>query len=296
MKSAIYLLGAFFMTTVGFGAERRYAESVAMTGHAEDAATTFDVRIARFPEQNRGTLWFYAYVNGRQYSLVDEHVQLLTEATTPVAQADVTFSLTGSSSASLAGRDRYSANMTGHLQARGMLHPQAHPEPGQGEIPVEIEASFTAGHTPINVRAGRIEVMGRVRGTVRIDGQQVHIDLPGKWHEQTGERPSFAPAFTYLFLQGEERGLMATRHARGAWGYVFQDGVITDITALEIAPYGQPKREFTATLFDGSMIDGTATIVREVSVPIEGKRRPGATVVVDSDIGHLMGVLNDWRP
>ncbi len=284
------------MTTVSFGAERHYAESVAMTGHAEDAATTFDVRIARFPDQSRGTLWFYAYIHGRQYSLVDEQVQLLTDAVTPVGESDVAFAVTGSSSASLAGENRYSMSMTGHLLASGMLHPQAHPEPGRGDIPVELEASFTAEHTPINVRAGRIEVMGRVRGTIRIDDQPFELDLPGKWHEQTGERPSFAPAFTYLFVQGEDRGLMATRHERGAWGYVFRDGTATEVTGMEIAPYGQLERAFTATLSDGSTLNGTATVVREVSVPIEGKRRPGATVIVDSDIGHMVGVLNDWRP
>lgn len=296
MKATMCLLWVLSMTTSSFGAERDYAESVAMSGHAEDAATTFDVRIARFPGRNSGTLWFYVYLNGHHYSLVDENVTLLTNTITPVSQADATFELTGSSTAILSGRNRYNPEMTGRLQAQGLLHPLAHPEPGQGEIPVEIDGAFVAEHTPINVRSGRIEVMGRVRATLRIDGEPFDLDLPGKWHEQTGERPGFAPAFTYLFLQGERRGLMTTRHAGGAWGYFFQDDVIRDVVALEIEPYGQSVRDFTATLSDGTTVQGSARIVREVSVPIEGKRRPGATVVVESGVGRMVGVLNDWRP
>ena len=115
-------------------------------------------------------------------------------------------------------------------------------------------------------------------------------------HEQTGERPSFAPAFTYLFLQGDGSGLMATRHARGAWGYLFSDGQTTPVTGLELEPYGQPVRRFAASLEDGRTVTGTARIVREVSVPIEGARRPGAAVLAESDIGPLVGVLNDWQP
>ena len=73
---------------------------------------------------------------------------------------------------------------------------------GVGDVPVSIEAQFVAEHVPINVRKGRIEVMGRVQGNITIDGKTVALDLPGKWHEQTGARASFAPSFTYLFVQG----------------------------------------------------------------------------------------------
>jgi len=213
-----------------------------------------------------------------------------------VQQADVAFAVTGESAASLQGVARYQSDMRGTLQARAKLHATAHPEPGTGTIPVEISASFTAEHTPINVRPGRLEVMGRVQGTVHINGVPHAINLPGKWHEQTGVRPSFAPAFTYLFVQGRQRGLMTTRHAGGAWGYVFRDGQTEAVTAMDIEPYGQPQRRFTATLENGEQIEGRAQVLREVSVPIEGKRRPGATVVIDGDLGRMVGVLNDWQP
>ena len=272
-----------------------YAESVAMTGYAMDASTTFDVRIARFPESGRGSLWFYLYFGGVQYALVDDSVTLTSDGVTVVASADASFAVAGTSTASLTGTDRHRSGMQGRLQARGHLHRRAHPDPGQGEVLVQIEAAFEAGHEPIRVRPGRIEVMGRVAGVARIESEVHDFDLPGKWHEQTGERPAFAPAFTYLFVQGMEAGLMVTRHARGAWGYVFRQGTTVAVTGLEIEPYGSPRRSFTATLEDGSIVRGRATVVREVSVPIEGRRRPGATVLVESDLGAMVGVLNDWR-
>ncbi len=277
-------------------AELNYAESVAMSGHAADGATTFDVRIARFPAQARGTLWFYVYINGQHYSLVDELVQLADPNPIAVLEPDATFTVTGSSSARLSGQARYQPNMRGELDASGRLHAVAHPTVGVGTIPVELNATFSAQHAPISVRAGRIEVMGEIRGQVTIDGVSHDFVLPGKWHEQTGPRANFAPAFTYLFVQGEGLGLMATSHTAGAWGYVFQKSATLAVTTMQIDPYGGQERRFTATLENGEQVRGRAQVLREVSVPIEGKRRPGATVIVDSDIGRMVGVLNDWQP
>ena len=272
-----------------------YSESVAMTGYAKDASFTFDVRIARFPETGSAALWFYVYAAGEQYALVDETVTTGT-GKTAVDLPDAGFSVSGSATATLAGRARDSDRMTGMLTARGHLHQNAHPPHGTGDTLVQIEAQITASHAPIVVRAGRLEVMGDVRGTVRIGNQAHTFAVPGKWHEQTGDRPSFAPAFTYLFLQGEGTGLMATRHARGAWGYLFEDGQTRKLAGIDIEPYGQPVRKFVASLDDGRTVTGAARIIREVSVPIEGARRPGAAVLADSDIGPLVGVLNDWQP
>ena len=44
------------------------------------------------------------------------------------------------------------------------------------------------------------------------------------------------------------------------------------------------------------MANGTATEIQHWSVPIEGVRRPGSSIVVDSNLGKLMGSLNDWDP
>ena len=272
-----------------------YSESAAMTGYADDASTTFDVRIARVPETGKASLWFYVFSGGIQLALVADSVQSPGGATR-IELADASFSVSGSATASLSGSNRQTPEMAGRLTARGHLHQTADPDPGAGDTLVQIEAQLSASHTPIRVRPGRIEVMGRVQGQLRIENSVRPFDLHGKWHEQTGDRPSFAPAFTYLFLQGTQVGLMTTRHERGAWGYLLTDGSTEKVIGLQIEPYGQAVRSFVATLENGENISGTARIVREVSVPIEGRRRPGATVLVESDLGNLVGVLNDWQP
>lgn len=273
-----------------------YAESVALTAYSEDARTTLDVRLARFPGKHQGALWLFAYVDEVQYALVDEALALSDQAATTVAADTVRYVVEGISSADFRAENRHGDHMRGWLTAAARVHEQAHPDPGPGGIDVGIEAEFRALHEPIRVRPGRIEVMGRVRARVSIEGEERVIDLPGKWHEQSGPRPEFAPAFTYLFVQGASGGIMLTHHAQGAWGYVFRNDSVIPVRMAEIDPYGSSSRSFTLLLADGDSIQGQARVVREVSVPIEGSRRPGATVLVDGNMGPMVGMLNDWKP
>ncbi len=273
--------------------DENYAESVAMTAYAMNTQTSFDVRIARFPSQNRGSLWVYVFADRRHASLADDNVRLLDQQVVDVSQPDARFSVEG---ATLRGFERDTENMRGHLSVRARARGGPHPVPGRGGVPVSVRADFTASHAPVMVRPGRIEVMGSVAASISIDGNVRTLTMPGKWHEQTGVRLAFAPAFTYLFVQGPGRGIMTTRHARGAWGYVFRNDSVVKVVAAEIDPYGSRERIIEVVLEDGERIRGTARVVREVSVPIEGQRRPGATVRVESDIGRMVGVLNDWQP
>lgn len=273
-----------------------YAESVALTGYSSDGAMSFDVRIARFPGEARGTLWMYVFVDGEHYSLVDNNMELTHAEATDVAAAAASFAVQGTGAAHLMALGRDTSQMTAELRASGQLHATGHPEPGSGSIGVSVTAAFDAGHEPIKVRPGRLEVMGSVTGTITVAGKPHDFTLLGKWHEQTGVRPSFAPAFTYLFVQSAGSGIMAVKHAAGAWGYVMEDGKVSAVTDMKIDAYGAQARQFALQLDDGRRIEGSAMLLREVSVPIEGRRRPGATVLVASDLGRLSGVLNDWDP
>ena len=46
----------------------------------------------------------------------------------------------------------------------------------------------------------------------------------------------------------------------------------------------------------GQVIEGEAAVRRQNSVPIEGQRRPGSTVVLTTNVGKMAGHLNDWQP
>lgn len=273
-----------------------YAESVAIDALSRDLSRSFGIRLARFPPKGTGTLWVSAYIDGDYYAVADSGLALANPDPTPIEATACDFRVSGTSDATFASTGRGTAAMMGSVQARSRLHAAEHPQPGIGITPVTVRAQFRVAHEPVQVRPGRMEVMGFVTGELVID-DVVHVfDEPGKWHEQVGPRPRFAPAFTYLFVQGDGVGIMVSRHQRGAWGYVFADGKTIRVTALDIDPYGTTTRDFTATLADGRRIHGRATVQRETSVPIEGKRRPGATVIVESDVGRMIGVLNDWNP
>jgi len=174
-------------------------------------------------------------------------------------------------------------------------HSSAEPPPGSGPLPLEIEARFESAHRPVNVRPGRMEVMGRVWASVRTPAGVRKFNGVGKWHEQVGDRPRFAAAFTYLSVMGERIGLLAVRVPNGAFGYAWTGDQIVMVKAIEIDPIAK-QRKFRVTLENGRVIAGEAVTRHLISVPVEGQRRPGATVLVESDIGAMIGHLNDWQP
>ncbi len=274
-----------------------FAESVALEGVSLDGEREFSVRLGRFPGRGEGTLWVSAFVGRKRFGGADGPLELgIFGDVTPVDAADVTFEVSGQASARFESRERHSKAMVGHLTASAQLHDSLHPPPGRGSIPITIEADFVATHEGVRVRPGRLEVMGRVTAVVKTPSGEYSLEVPGKWHEQTGERPRFAPRFTYFAVQGEDVGLLASAGARGAWGYALLDGKTTRVTGFSIDPQGPPIRAFRVDLLDGRTLEGEAIVKRETSVPIEGQRRPGATVITNTNVGVLVGHLNDWDP
>ena len=89
--------------------------------------------------------------------------------------------------------------------------------------------------------------------------------------------------------------LLAVTRGDSANGIVLEHGRATALTALRISPPAQ-EREFEASLKDGRKIQGSARTLRSSSEPIEGKRRPSATVAADTALGPMVGQINDWSP
>jgi hypothetical protein len=157
-----------------------------------------------------------------------------------------------------------------------------------------------------------MEVFGTVEGTITTPRGVHRLSGRGKYHEQTGERPRFAGAFTYFAIQGDGGSLLARvgeaapappttpaapRPGSGAtWGFALLDGETVAVKTFTIDPLGTPERAFSVELADGRTIEGETEIVRETSVPIEGERRPSATVAVSTNLGRMIGHLNDWQP
>jgi hypothetical protein len=263
----------------------------------DDGTTELGLRIARFPATGKGTLWLSAFVGDERYGVAQDDVDLAavsgaTAVELPVAR----FAVGGPATASIECRQRHTAAMVCTARAEAMAHQDFHPPLGTGTHPLAIEAVFHARHVGDRARAGRMEVFGTVEATITTPHGVHRFSSRGKYHEQTGERPRFGGAFTYLAIQGEGGSLLARNGSGSTWGFAFLGGETLAVKTFTIDPLGEPERAFRVELEGGREISGRTRIVRETSVPIEGERRPSATVVVASSLGSMTGHLNDWQP
>jgi hypothetical protein len=215
---------------------------------------------------------------------------------TPVELPEARFAVGGPAAASIECRERHTAAMVCRARAEAMTREDFNPPLGAGTLPLTIEAVFHARHAGDRARAGRMEVFGTVEGTITTPRGVHRFSSRGKYHEQTGERPRFGGAFTYFAVQGDGGSLLARNGSGSTWGFALLDGETVAVKTFTIDPLGSPRRAFRVELASGLVIEGSTEVVRETSVPIEGERRPSATVVVSTNRGRMIGHLNDWQP
>jgi hypothetical protein len=274
-----------------------YAESAALMAVSGDGASEITVRIARFPGRGAATLWLTAYVGARGWGLAQEDVELGDAAgITAVEEGEASFAVTGTAQARIECRQRHTAAMTCTVRAEGLAHESLDPPLGKGMVPLRIEAAFQARHAGDSARPGRLEIFGSVTATIESPDGTHRFESLGKYHEQTGERPSFAGPFTYFAVQGEGGSLLARGGGGSTWGFALLEGATVKVETFTIDPLDTPDRAFRVELADGRAIEGRTEIVRRTSVPIEGERRPSATVRVTTNLGPMVGHLNDWKP
>ena len=271
-----------------------YAESAALDAFTSDAADEVAVRIGRFPWRGSATLWVTVCFGEAVYSAALEDLKLGSfQGRTPVEKEEVTFNVLGNGQARMT-RAR-NERLVGSAYVSVGTHATTEPPPGRGPVRVVLEAHFESSHRPVQVRAGRMEVMGHADVMIHVAGRTRRVRGYGKWHEQVGDRPSFAPAFTYFNVIGQGIGLLAGWRKAGAYGYAWYEGKTVPVKVAEFGPTGD-RRKFHVELENGRVIDGEAVTKRVIAVPIEGQRRPGATVLVTSSLGAMTGHLNDWDP
>jgi hypothetical protein len=276
-------------------AHPHYAESVAMGAILEDATGEVGIRLGRFPPKRNATLWLKAHIDGRTFAVSESTPLGQGAGATRFDRKSVLYQEEGDFELHLERTGPHQLPFTGAAHAAAKAQLTADPVPGGGVIPIIVDLRFAAFHPPVQVKAERMEVFGMVEARVRTDTHEMNFSAPGKMHEQRGPRERFAPAFTYLSVVGREAGLLAVDHGGGPYGFAWMDGKVTPIESASFDPPGE-SRPFRVRLQDGRLIEGVAERVRASSAAIEGKRRPGSTVVVMSDYGRLVGHLNDWNP
>jgi hypothetical protein len=271
-----------------------YAESVEISGLSEDGASEFEVRLARFPPRSSGTLWATVCLADQVYNVALDAVRLEVAGRTHVEEADARFEVSDASQTSARLERHRDGPLIGSARVAVSAHRSVDPPPGAGSEAVIIDARFESAHAPVQVLPARLEVMGRVSATVRTRLGLFTIAGPGKWHEQTGNRPRFAAMFTYLTATSRDHGLLAVERQPAPFGFAWIGGETIKVKAVKIAPPAD-RRAFTVELEDGRRIDGETKTIRTISTPIEGQRRPSATIEVTSTIGDMIGHINDWR-
>jgi len=274
-----------------------YAESVMIFSLSNDGTEEISLRLARFPDKGTATLWLHIATAAGAWSLTDEAFELATAGATPVRADSATFSARqGNQQVTFESFDRNGRQMGGRI--RGDLRASAtrHPELGGGDVPVALDLTFVGDSPGFRSETNRWELTGRVTGTMQVQGESVAIDHPGKWHEQTGPRARFAPAFTYFNVQGNGIAMLVVAFTERVDGYALIDGAMHGIRSFEIDDKALESRRFRAVLSNDQTIEGIARVVQTWSVPIERTRRPGTGILVESNVGPLLGTLNDWDP
>src|SRR5262245_53211371 len=168
-----------------------YAESVEISGLSEDGSSEFEVRLARFPPRASGTLWATVCLADEVYNVALDDVRLAVPGRTRVEEADTRFEVSASETSARLERHR-GESLIGNAGVVVSAHRSVDPPPGAGSETVKIDARFESLHAPVQVLPARLEVMGRVSATVQTPSGTFTIAGPGKWHEQTGNRPRFA--------------------------------------------------------------------------------------------------------
>ena len=285
----------------GIGVERvaplpaDYNESVMVFSMSDDGEQEISLRLARFFERERGEIWLHVATSDGAWSLAFDGFQLPHTRATPVFDESAVYAAKrGEESVRFATDARHEGRMRARVTGRLFANPTRHPEPGAGQVPVSFDLAFSGSWPGVRSANGRWELTGAVDGWIEVNGRRTAISHQGKWHEKFGPRPSFARSFVYFAAQSEDRALLAIGSAAGTGGFFRQGDDVRQVTGLDIDPHGSAMRAFEITLDNGDVLAGTARVVQDWSVPIEGRRRPGSAVLLDGDLKGMTGTLNDW--
>ena len=278
-----------------------YAESTMLFALSADGKQEVSLRLARFPLTGKATVWLHVADGERAWAMAHETFTT-TNLATPMQDEDVSFAAHhGAQFVRFSSHNRRGQNMQGALSAELLAAVTRHPKLGEGTVPVAIDLRYQSASPGYRSETGRWEMTGTITGTVTVQGETITFNNPGKWHEQIGARRRFAPAFTYFNVQNDTVALLAIAFDQGVTGYGMFDGQLYELQSFEIQRRQTGPRSFKARLYNAQtdtvqVVEGFARTVQQWSVPIEGQRRPGAAVVVDTNIGQMFGSLNDWQP
>ena len=182
--------------------------------------------------------------------------------------------------------------------------------PLRADVDVPALRSRVTDLTATLDRSAQASLEARLRAFEEQRGSQIAVLIVPTTEPETIEQYSMRVAESWkLGRKGIDDGAilvvaMKDRALRIEVGYGFE-GVLNDATCKRIVseiitPEFQ-RGDYSAGIEAGidrmiRVIEGEAVTKRAISTPVEGSRRPSTTVMVKSDIGPMVGNLNDWDP
>jgi len=273
-----------------------WAESAYLDALTDDGQAGFVMRLARYPGHAVSWLWLHLFLPEGVVGYNDNALPLTgPPEATPLDAADVTHELTGDNAGFVRRIGARTSPEHASIYVAVRAHRAAHAPDGAGAVPLRVRAEFTPSHRADVSRPGRVEVFGAVTAEVTIEGQSFALNAAGFWHEQVGNRPNFAAAFTHSILRGETISMVGTSLARGGIGFALTGGETSPLSRVDITPPGV-ERTLDFELASGERAQGVARRTHSYSTPAEEGRRPASVVVAETDHGKLWGHINDWRP
>ena len=264
------------------------SEAVYMDAVADDAASGFIGRLCRFPTQEMAWAWLHIFHHGHIHSYTDHTLQCaadpIDEAAKAVDYRAREFHFTRTGDRMRPEGATFNANALMHA---GPMNPH-----GEGVLPCEIQAVFTADLDGVRSLEGRSEVLGTTRAAIALGDANIELNARGQFHEQIQDAPRFDRPFSYGTLRGDGAGCIFIRGLRGATGTVTLDNKPHTIKAVRLsAPATIRKLEID--LEDGRTIRGESTATYQYDIPIFHMTRPGSLVYAELDGVPLSGCIND---
>jgi hypothetical protein len=237
-------------------------------------------------------VWVHARTRDGFFSYVD-HLAPCGSAATDTGTSNVRYS--DAAGTLVFERRGLVGNPTG-CSVRGsvLAHRSATSAFGRGDHRLDVDIQFSPARLYQGLNAGRTEVFGRSKATVRIDGKVTVIEGPGQFHEQGQTTPRFTAPFCYMTLWGTDAASTMLIAPKRRDGYLLEGDKATEISDVVVDPPGATRRAVHVTLKDGRALDGEARVVQAYTIPLVGNAWRGHMVTAQMPGMTFMGHVNDY--
>ena len=273
--------------------ERIWSESIYADCVTADGKTGYMLRLCRYPDQATSWLWAWVFTPDNIYGF-NNHYLPCPEQRSIVEDPDLTYEQPGDSYAIFHRQGSRNNPQGASVSINVMAHEGIIAPHESGPISMAVEAHMSSHTPPWRINPYRSEWIGKTRGKMTVNGQEIDIQGFGHWHEQHQKAPRFQTPFIYLTLRGKNLCLIGTITQTEKLGHVVKSSGVEKIINMDISPLGE-QRQIRIELDNGEVLDGTIFTRHRYSTPIYDQQRPGTLVNATFREERLSGCVNNWQ-